>query len=443
MTIKIAVAGHTNAGKTTFITTLMRMNVGKIDDAANVTTEETLHSYDGLQATFIDTPGFQNPTVALMFLDGCQLSEKYTKKIALDLKAIDALKQSDIAIYLASLSGVPDDSDIGEIEVVKKIQPKVIAVLNQYHYNLKSGGKAKVENRIRQWTEVLNQNGIDNVITFDAHWDKRSKEQKIYDAIEKNLDDSQKADFYLGLTKFKERQNEIRGYVCGALARTCENLQKIKVCVQIGEYKDDTDRTIKLKNDVEKLVEEEISYFLAYIEKLYKVAAEHPKDSLKNWQPKDDQKMSLSARLGTATGVSVVLGAIGAAVGGIIGAVGAGLISGGLGALGGAAVGAQWGGIAGTGLGSLAIFSDSDDLSCVTLESKSIENMIKVCLATAWGLEHNGFGRGKSLSTDETKEMESQISKLFTKQKIDDWTKVNQVNVINFCKNILDELEQY
>ncbi|HBQ98578.1 GTPase [Roseofilum sp. Belize BBD 4] len=37
MTIKIAVAGHTNTGKTTLITTLIRQYTGQIRDAANVT----------------------------------------------------------------------------------------------------------------------------------------------------------------------------------------------------------------------------------------------------------------------------------------------------------------------------------------------------------------------------------------------------------------------
>jgi roadblock/LC7 domain-containing protein len=441
MTIKIAVAGRTNTGKTTFITTLMRMTVGKIDDSANVTTEGQFHVYDGLQATFIDTPGFQDPSLALMHLEDIPLTEKYLQKLIFDLEAIECIKKSDIAIFLGSLSAVPDDSYKSEIDVVKKIQPKVVAVLNQYHKNFQSGGKEYVENRIRQWTEVLNQKGIDNVIIFDAHWDKRAKEKEIYDALEKNIDDSQKADFYLGLTKFKERQNEIRGYVCGALARTCENLQKIKVCVKIGEYNDDKALIKYLKEKVEKLVEEEISYFVAYVEKLYEVAAEQPKDSLKNWQPKDNKKISIPGRLGTATGVSAFIGTMGAALGGIVGAVGAGLLSGGLGAGAGAVLGAQIGGIAGTGLGSFAIFSNSEDSSCVTIESKTIEDIIKECLAIAWGLEHNGFGRGKSLSTDEAKEMKSQIGALFAKQKIDDWTKVNQGKVMNYCKNTLQELE--
>jgi GTPase Era involved in 16S rRNA processing len=195
MTIKIAVAGHTNTGKTTFITTLMRMKVGKIDDSANVTTKGQFHYYDGLQAIFIDTPGFQNPSLALTFLKGTALDQEDMESIEYDLEAIEVIKQSDIAIYLGDLSVVPDDSHIKEIKIVKRIQPKVVAVLNQYHQNLQSGDKQKVENRITEWTKKFNQNGINDVIIFDAHWDKRSKEKKIYDAIEKNLDESKKSDF--------------------------------------------------------------------------------------------------------------------------------------------------------------------------------------------------------------------------------------------------------
>ena len=440
MTIKIAVAGHTNAGKTTFITTLMRMKVGKIGDVANVTTEGASHKYEGLQAIFIDTPGFQNPSLAFTYLKGTELDQEDMESLKYDLKAIEAIKQGDIVIYLGNLSGVPDDSDIREIKIVKKIQPKVVAVLNQYQNNLQSGGKEKVENRIRQWTKVFNQNGIDDVIIFDAHWDKRSKEKIIYDAIEKNLDYSQKNDFYAGLNKFKKRQNEIQEEICGALARTCENLQKIKVSTTKGEYDSDEATRKKSQDDSQKLVLNEISKFITYTEKLYKVAAERPNDSLV--ELKKDKKMSVAERLGTTTGVSTVLGTIGAFVGALGGGLIAALLTGGVGALGGAVHGAQIGAIAGTGLGSLVIFSDIGDLLSLTLESKSIESIIKQCLAIAWGFDHNGFGRGKTLSTKEAKEIKTQIDHLFAQEKIDDWTKINQMKVINYCQNILQELDR-
>jgi len=47
------------------------------------------------------------------------------------------------------------------------------------------------------------------------------------------------------------------------------------------------------------------------------------------------------------------------------------------------------------------------------------------------------------LSKDEAEDMKSQIEELHDQQKIDDWTRINRGRVINYCQNILDELENY
>jgi signal recognition particle receptor subunit beta len=445
MTIKIAVAGHTNTGKTTFITTLMRMKVGKIDDSANVTTKGEFHYYDGLQATFIDTPGFQHSGLAFTFLKGTGLDQEDMESIEYDLEAIEVIKKSDIAIYLGDLNFVPDNSHIKEIKVVKKIQPKVVAVLNQYHQTLEGGGKQKVDNHIRQWTGVLNENGIDDVIIFDAHWDKRSKEQEIYDALEKNLDHSQKLDFREGLNKFKKRQSEIREEICQVLARTLQQLQQIRVVdVKKEEYNAASKEEYQKK--VERSLRQEILGFIAYTSSLYEVAAEYPTEATEDLILKTNQKISFSGRLGTITGVSMVFGTIGAVFGGVVGGLITGVLSGGSATIPGAIEGAKIFGTLGVALGSFFVFDDSGDRIDIFLKSEKIEDIVKELLAIVWGLDHNGFGRGRSLSREEVEKIKIQIDALFAQQNfaqqnIDDWTKVNQVNVINFCQNLLDELE--
>ncbi|MBE9143788.1 GTPase [Planktothrix mougeotii] len=43
--VRIAVAGHTNTGKTTLIRTLMRTVVGEVRDSSNVTQEGQAYDY--------------------------------------------------------------------------------------------------------------------------------------------------------------------------------------------------------------------------------------------------------------------------------------------------------------------------------------------------------------------------------------------------------------
>lgn len=451
MTIKIAVAGHTNVGKTTLIRTLMRTTVGEVGDSPNLTKDGEFYHYHGLQATFIDTPGFQEPGLALLHLEGVSLPKKSIEELQYDLKAIEVIKQSDVVIYVGNLSIVADDSHKKEINIVKKIQPKVVSVLNQYNRNFKGSNSQEVNNRCRQWTELLNQAGIANVIVFDAHWDRRAKEKKIYDAIYEILDSAQKADFSLGLNKFKERQYKIRDEVCDTLVKSVENLQKIQVNVKKWEY----DNTAKQEECLDKIlrgIARETIQFIAYVNKLYESAAEYPTESPENLIVKTRNIISLSKRLALTANASAVLGTLGAVVGGIVGAVITAFLSGGLliAIPLGAMEGAKIFGAAGASLATFTVFSDSDDRIDIRMTSSQIEDVVKHLLAIVWGLEHNCFGRDKNLSEDEARAMKSQIEELDAKlqeldakHKIDDWTKVSPVRVINYCKDILNELENY
>ncbi len=153
--------------------------------------------------------------------------------------------------------------------------------------------------------------------------------------------------------------------------------------------------------------------------------------------------IAVPERLAMTTGASAVLGTFGAVIGGIIGAAITGFLSGGLAIIPGAIEGAKIFGAVGGALGSFAVFSDSDDQLNITMTPAQIEDNVKKLLAIVWGLEHNGFGRGKDLSEEEAKNMKSQIEELSAKQKIDDWTKVNRRIIIKYCQDILTELENY
>lgn len=67
--IRITIAGHTNVGKTTLIRTLMKTSVGEVRDSANVTKKGEAHFYKGLQATFVDTPGFRFADICNLYLE--------------------------------------------------------------------------------------------------------------------------------------------------------------------------------------------------------------------------------------------------------------------------------------------------------------------------------------------------------------------------------------
>lgn len=452
MTINIAVAGHVSSGKTTLIRTFTRQPIGDVDDLANVTKKGQIYFYEGLQANFIDTPGFQYPSIALDYLDNETLSLRNREKSTYDIEAIDSIKRSDVVIYLGNLSVVPNDNHKDEIDVVKKIQPRIIAVLNQYHSNEKASSKTKVQKRCDKWTEVFKEKGITNVIIFDAHWDRRSKEQDIYDAIYSNLDnDVLKSDFKTGLNQFKDRQSKIRKDAYTELAKSIEELQGIVLKVNKCEY--DTQNKSKSEYNsnsednqhnqkIGRLIYKDISGFIAYTTKLYNSAAETPTASAEKLIMDTKRTVNIPARIGVGAGGSAILGTIFTIFGGVIGAMITGIASGGLATIPGAIEGAKIFGMLGTAIGTIPIFIDAEDHIEITITSEKIQDHFMYLLAIIWGLEHNCYGRNEKLSEEEVKNMISQLKKSTMNLSNINWKKIKSKEIIDYCHEIFADLEK-
>ncbi|MGL4500084.1 MAG: GTPase, partial [Planktothrix sp.] len=100
--INIAVAGHTNTGKTTLIRTLMKKSVGDVGDVPNLTKEGEKYYCKGLQANFIDTPGFQFASVLMMYFDALnenpnfKMPSSWESDVVYDQDAIKCVEKSDV-----------------------------------------------------------------------------------------------------------------------------------------------------------------------------------------------------------------------------------------------------------------------------------------------------------------------------------------------------------
>ncbi len=275
--IKIALAGHTNTGKTTLIRTLMKSTVGKVDDFPNVTKESKTYFYDGIQAFFIDTPGFSNASVYNMYLDAKQedpnfkLPKNWEQKISLDLDAIKFITESNVALYVGTLDAVPDDGYKQEISAVIKTQQKCIGILNKYKAQLQASSKDAVEKRIALWKKEFKKLGIENTVVFDAHWYQPSKIEKIYDGILEVLSSQEKSLFSEGLREFKNRQKEIRKQAIIELAKSIHDLQDIEISTKKARVSDE-----EVRETINRRVQSIIVRFIHTVVELYKVSAEYP-----------------------------------------------------------------------------------------------------------------------------------------------------------------------
>ena len=441
--IKIAFVGHTNTGKTSLIRTLMKSNVGEVDDKANVTLKGEIYNYQGLQADFIDTPGFRHANVYNLFLDSKEqnpnfvLPNKWIKKIELDSEAVNEIKQCNVALYIGSLENVPDDGHEEEIILVKKIQPKVIGILNKGHTLIDD--KTKYKERCEQWVNYFKNLGIDDVIIFDSHWDKYSKVKSIYSSISKILNPQENVIFKLGLKTFNKRQDDIKKEASYLLSKCIIDIASIQFLENEKEYNDRNTRK-EIRKEISKL----IYSFVNQVSTLFEIASEKPSITIKNIRTEIEgiDKENWKTKISNSAKLSSVLGAIGGATGAIIGAIITGLATGGLGAVGGALIGAKLGAATGGGIGVIELIDTNTNNIDVGISSDSLKYYTLDLIAIVWGLYMNGYSRDKTLTKKEILQIKQTIKISYMKNYNNiDWSNANIELVDNFSLNILNELE--
>lgn len=446
--INVAISGRTNAGKTTLIRTLMKTSIGEVSDSPNVTKRGQAYYFDSLQATFIDTPGFQYASVIVMYLDALdedptfQMPQKWRDKLVYDQDAMTALDNSDAIIYVASLSTVPDDSFNEEISIVKRKCSKVVALINQYEKQLKASSKPEVENRIKQWKSLFNDHSINHVVVFDAHWDKPTKINQIYDGILNLLEPEQHSRFVEGLKRFKERQSYITREACDMLASLIKDCEERAVVNILKRDFDKDEKKEEAKEQVARRINGALAEFVYCVSDLYKVAAEYPSTSKDELLLLMKPKPNFSGRLGWGSGGAAVLGGSAAFISGILGGAIMGVLTGGVGTIPGAMAWAQIGGTAGAALGSLFMFMDDEDTVTIKINEEQMKILSVKGIAIIWGLSNNGYGRGRELSSEESKDIEQKVRHAQAACRELSFTNSNKIDILEYCEKILSLLEK-
>ncbi|RMD66122.1 DUF3482 domain-containing protein [Candidatus Pacearchaeota archaeon] len=437
--IYIAVAGHTNVGKTTLIRTLMRSPVGEVGDRANVTQKSQVYSYESLLAYLVDTPGLRFAGVYNLYLDavlenpGFSLPPGWQEKVEFEREAVRAIRDSNVVLYVGSLQVVPDDSHKEEIRLIKRLQPQMVGILN-FSYSVE---KSKLERRVTQWRRVFFELGIDHVLTFDTHWDRFSKVNRIYEEIAEVLSSHERRIFLLGLRKFKERQEQIHLEAAKLLADSIKRLQNIRF-----EYKKSNSAESRARTRLRKKYEEITLAFVSKAKDLYDIAAEYPTESLKSIKGRLKTLPNWKTRLRTGGAGVTVLGGGGAAIGAAIGALIAGVLSGGVGAGGGALFGLQIGGAIGGGIGALFALDDEEDKLVATFTEKEIFETFQLYVAIMWGVAITSYGRNPSLPKEEVKNLLQRVQEICNQECSGvKWKEVSKETLLQITRNVWEKLE--
>ncbi len=445
--IRIAVAGHANAGKTTLVRTLLKRKVGKVEDRVGVTlsaesyalrSEKRTLSFKARFGHIVDSPGLENAQeilkrernrVPLQDLD----MESLRQEFPLDFKALDAIREADATLYVATLENPPGSTHHSEIGLIKSRCPPVIGILNQYNVIARGRDVAAADNRIELWRECLQSHGVERVISFDAHWDSPSKIRDIYQAIQDLLPGEKAPIFQESLLVFSEL------FVAANYA-TFELISDLVINARsIHEREDSQDfpngekeararLTEKIKTGIQGLIDK----FVKDVAVLYAIAANPttPAVRLQTSSVREAASKLKSTAAGVTIGASLgtlILGILALTVPAVT-AVAATAIAAGAGA------GGFLGGVGGA-------LSRSNLKVEATLSSTDLYGLARLGLAIVYGASHQGFGKGGKVEekgmTALMHFVEAHLEKVDSLQ----WEQVSKTEMINWCSASYQTLE--
>ena len=197
--INVAVVGHTNAGKTSLIRTLLRDDqFGDIDETAGTTRyveKSTVFAGDDAVLNLFDTPGFEDSSALLQALE--ELSKTTEAKLPTDLlrafitraedfpdfeQEIKVLRQSitsDVLLYIIDVREPLLGKYRDEIDILSKAGKPILPVFNFIAGNSEA---------LLRWREQMAQFNLHAALEFDTVAFYFEAEKRLYQKLQSLLE---------------------------------------------------------------------------------------------------------------------------------------------------------------------------------------------------------------------------------------------------------------
>ena len=197
--INVAVVGHTNAGKTSLIRTLLRDDqFGDINDAAGTTRsveKSVIFAGDDAVLNLFDTPGFEDSSALLLALD--ELSKTNDAKSPADLlrdfisqkdnfpdfeqetKVLRQSLNSDVLLYIIDVREPLLGKYSDEVEILSKAGKPILPVFNFIAGNSES---------LMRWREQMARFNLHAALEFDTVAFDFEAEKRLYQKLQSLLE---------------------------------------------------------------------------------------------------------------------------------------------------------------------------------------------------------------------------------------------------------------
>lgn len=419
--IHLSLVSHTNIGKTTLARTLLKRDIGQVDDRAHVT--EYAQSYPlaedalGNQIVLWDTPGFGDSNALWARLSqrsnplGWFLGQYWdrlsNRTLWLDQQAVEHIReQSDVVLYLINATESPDTCAYlhAEMNILLWVQKPVIVLLNQLG---QPKGPQSDQKECELWAKALAPYPfVLKVLPFDAFARCWVQENVLFQTIAQALTGSQQQRF-IALSQTLERARQATfDQSLQAITHFLTTLNRQSVAFEALQSVDYFKR-LKAKltptsalNNAQQAAQQTLlvglqnawTELLQSLIALHQLSADGPVDqiiearliqslSVANYSTASQTKRVLSSGLGAVAGATTVGVMADLMTGGLTLGMGT-LVGGLLGALG--------------GLGASAVWQRTDQKDCSTLawSHAALNQFTQDAMLLYLAIAHYGRGRG-------------------------------------------------
>jgi len=391
--ILISIISHTNIGKTTLARTLLRKDIGEINDAPHVTSEPERHVYLEGKDDVIwlwDTPGFGHVGKLLTRLErengkiGWIMNEVVDKLFNRALycsfsAARNVRARADIVLYQVNAQEKPEDAGYinDELKLLDALKKPVIMVLNRIDItsqfsviDLKNLEKA-------YFSQFGHYKCLEKIMVLDAFSRNWLQELRLLNMILPLLEPAKGNGLSRLINIFQDQQNRVLEACAQAAAQVVLHTSHQRFTLEDDQDPEQVFR--KLESELQDQID-------AYVKHL-----------IEQWSIESEGRAQFEADIKQVSGLTgntyseKEVGFLAGFLSGVLSGLAADIMAGGLSLGGGALLGGLIGGLGGFSVKKLIDRLKKDDVSW---KNDALVEIFKRLLAIYILAEHHGRGKG-------------------------------------------------
>ncbi|MBT8357348.1 MAG: DUF3482 domain-containing protein [Deltaproteobacteria bacterium] len=416
MEILISIISHTNIGKTTLARTLLRKDIGQIDDAPHVTSEPERHVYLKEKDDVIwlwDTPGFGHVGKLLTRLErengkiGWIMNEVvdklFNRALYCSLSAARNVRvQADVVLYQVNAQEKPEDAGYinEELKLLDVLGKPTIMVLNRVDATSQISA-SYMKNLEKAYFDQFSQHKcLKNITLLDAFSRNWLQELRLLNMILPLLDPIKKSSLSRLIQFFQDRQNHVLKACAQAAAGVVHHTSRQRFSLEEGQEPEEVFR--KLESELQN----QIDGYVKYLMKQWDIEAE----GRSRFEADIEQISGLAGNKYSEKEIGFLAGFIS----GVLSGLAADIMAGGLSLGGGALLGGLIGGFGGFSAKKLIDRLKKDE---ALWRNDALVEIFKQLLLIYLLAEHHGRGKGALVLEEPAVFLSDTVNKVWPKIK--------------------------